>query len=171
MSNTLKLIERVRSTTETGTDYAVAKALDMSQSTLIEIKKGKRWPGQKSQLRMSDVLKIDLKDIVALINEDKAKSERERAHWRSVCPEAIHSWLDAAGKTAAAIVIATSLTLTWGITRHLKESNVYPATHYAALRRRARTWFVRYRAASMRFSLTRSTPIPSGPLALCHGSF
>lgn len=122
MSNTLKLIERVRSMTEAGTDYAVAKALGMTQSNLIEIKKGKRWPGPKSQIAMSDLLKIDLKDIVAFINEDKATSEAERSHWRSLCsPEARERLAAAIAATAASLTIVVILQL------------VHPAIYYAHL--------------------------------------
>lgn len=109
MSNTLKLIERVRSTTHSGTDYAVAKALGMQQSYLIEINKGHRFPGQKAQMTMATILNVDLRDIVALINEDKAKSEAERLHWRSLCSEGVRALFDIAGKTAASFIAATTL--------------------------------------------------------------
>jgi len=124
MSNTLKLIERVRSTTETGTNYAVAKALGMNPSNFMRVLSGKNWPGPAAQLRMAELLRIDLRDIVALINEDKAKSEADRAYWRSVCTEGVRQAIDAAGKAAAAFIIGTGLI---GLTpRAQAEGNVQP---------------------------------------------
>lgn len=109
MSNTLKLIERVRSTTERGTDYAVAKALRMPQSYLIEVKKGRRWPGQASQIAIAELLKMDLKDVMALVNEDKAKTPGEREYWRGLLSARIREAFNTAGKTAAAWLVAAMI--------------------------------------------------------------
>lgn len=132
MSNTLKLIERIRSTTETGTDYAIAKALGMTQSNLIEIKKGKRWPSLKSQIRIAELLKIDLKDVVALINEDKAKTDTERAHWRALCAEAVHSKFAAA---VSGVIVAATLIWPSGDAGASTSSVYEPGMPYARLRR------------------------------------
>ena len=151
MSNTLKLIERIRSTTETGTDYAVAKALGITQSNLIEIKKGKRWPGPKAQVRMSELLKIELKDIVAFIGEDKATSEAERLHWRSLCSESVRSWLDAATKTAACFILATLIFPGKNAEASVDKATVasYESMYYAyqrsTWRKRLMRWFATLR--------------------------
>lgn len=136
MSDTLKLIERVRAVTQTGTDYAVAKALEMDQSYLILVKKGKRFPGMKAQLKMAELLGIDLKDIVAVINGDKADNEADRAYWRSLWSERLHQALAGASTTAAGVLIALALYMQsapssaapYGATRH--------AIHYAHWLRR-----------------------------------
>jgi hypothetical protein len=105
VSNTLKLIERVRSKTETGTDYAVAKALGMNQSNLRRILKGKSFPGDKARRQMVDLLPdVTLSDVVALINEDKAQSEADRAYWRSLCAASVRAWLDSATAIAASLI-------------------------------------------------------------------
>lgn len=149
MSNTLKLIERVRSLTDTGTDYAVAKMLGMQQSYLIEVKKGRRFPGQKAQLRLADLLKIDLRDVMALINEDKAKSEAERLHWRSLCSEGVRAALTATG-TVAASLAATALIFIGGIPARANADVADHAIHYA---NRLRRWITSLRTRGDRRQL------------------
>lgn len=175
MSNTLKIIERVRETTGTGTDYAVSKVLGMSQSNLGRVLKGEGFLGDKAQRLAAKILGLSFDDVNALVNEDKAHSEADKAYWRSLCPEAVRAIIDAATKTAAACIVATALISSQGKAHAaVVLSSVANSTSYtlcASWIRRIARWFVRCRASSMRFSLTRSTPIPSGTLALCHGSF
>jgi hypothetical protein len=111
MSNTLKIIARVRERTDTGTNYAVSKALGITQSNLDRILKEEGYLGDKAQREAAKLLGIAFDDINALVNEDKAKSDADRAYWRSLYPEGIRAFLDIAGKAAAIWLLATALNL------------------------------------------------------------
>jgi hypothetical protein len=74
MPNTLNLIAQVRRRVPRETDYAVAKALEMSQSNLTRVLAGKSGLGPKAAIRVSEILQRDLRDVLVLIEEDKAKT-------------------------------------------------------------------------------------------------
>lgn len=86
MPVTLNLIEQVRARTEKQTDYAVAKALEMSQSNLARVLCGKGTLGEKAAVRVSEILQRDLLDILAMIREETAKSESEKRFWERRSP-------------------------------------------------------------------------------------
>jgi hypothetical protein len=86
MPNTLNLIEQVRRRVPRETDYAVAKALEMQQSTLARVLAGKQGLGTKATVRVSEILQRDLKDVLVLIEEDKAKTAKEREFWERRSP-------------------------------------------------------------------------------------
>jgi transcriptional regulator with XRE-family HTH domain len=86
MPNTLNLIEQVRRRVPRPTDYAVAKALEMSQSNLTRVLAGKSGLGVKAAVRISEVLQRDLRDVLCLVEEDKAKSAKEREFWERRSP-------------------------------------------------------------------------------------
>jgi hypothetical protein len=78
---TIGLIERVRRTLPTRTNYAVAKALGMQQNQLARVLKGEFGLGIKAQVRMAEILNMPLMDVVALTEEDKAKRPEEKEFW------------------------------------------------------------------------------------------
>jgi transcriptional regulator with XRE-family HTH domain len=86
MPNTLNLIEQVRRRVPKHTDYAVAKALEMSQSNLTRVLCGKSGLGVKAAVRLSELLQRDLRDVLCLVEEDKAKTPREREFWERRSP-------------------------------------------------------------------------------------
>jgi hypothetical protein len=149
VSNSLKIIERVRLSTNTGTDYAVAKALGMSQSNLAGVIKGTRGLGPTAIFAAAKILRVDAQDLFYLVREDRAKSEAEKLHWRSLCAEGIRASFDIAGKTAAAFTIATTLILlliSSGISRTAEAVTVSHPMHYAPFRRRLRRWLAAARS-------------------------
>jgi hypothetical protein len=96
MPNTHHLLDQVRIRVPNGTDYAIAKALQMNQSNLQRVFAGKAGLGLKAAVRVSEILSRDLKDILVLIEEDKAKSKRDKEFWERRSP-----------RITAAIAIAT----------------------------------------------------------------
>lgn len=86
MSPSCALAERIRQTTKTGTDYAVAKALGMSQSTLKEVLDGKRNFGVEACVRASELLHEDLKAIIAEVEETRARTPEKKAFWEKRRP-------------------------------------------------------------------------------------
>jgi Phage related protein len=86
MPNTLQLIEQVRRKVPRHTDYAVAKALEMGQSNFARVLVGKAGLGPKAVLRVSEILQRDVRDVLVLVEEDKAKTPKERAFWERRSP-------------------------------------------------------------------------------------
>jgi hypothetical protein len=86
MPNTLNLIEQVRRQVPRHTDYAVAKALEMNQSNLARVLVGKQGLGPKAVVRVAEILQRDLRDVLCLVEEDKAKTPKEREFWERRSP-------------------------------------------------------------------------------------
>lgn len=106
MQNTLLLIEQLRRKVPKGSNYAVAKALEMTQGDLNRVLAGKNGLGIKAAVRLSEVLHRDLKDIVVLLEEDKAKRPKDIEFWGRRSPR-----ITATGAIAAlALVAAQGLT-------------------------------------------------------------
>jgi hypothetical protein len=101
MPNTLALIEQVRRRVPRETDYAVAKALEMSQSNLTRVLAGKSGLGTKAVLRVSEILQRDLRDVLVLVEEDKAKTAKEREFWERRSPRITAALLTAILAVAA----------------------------------------------------------------------
>lgn len=81
MPNTLHLIEQVRRHVPRHTDYGIAKALEMDQSNLQRVLAGKQGLGPKAVIRLSEVLQRDVRDILVLVEEDRAKTPKDRDFW------------------------------------------------------------------------------------------
>jgi len=120
MPNTLHLIEQVRRRVPRETDYAVAKALEMSQSNLTRVLAGKCGLGTKAVVRVSEILQRDLKDILVLIEEDKARSAKEREFWERRSPR-----ITAAILTA---ILAIAAGLEGTLTHHMETTALYGTT-------------------------------------------
>ena len=86
MPNTLNLIEQVRARLPRQTDYAVAKTLEMSQSNLTRVLAGKSGLGPKAVVRLAEILHRDLRDVLTLVEEDKAKTPKDREFWERRSP-------------------------------------------------------------------------------------
>lgn len=140
MSNSLKIVERVREHVPRGTDYAVAKALGMTQSNLARITEGKGHLGDKAQRLASTLLGLSFQDVNALVNEDKAKTESERSYWRALCAEGVRAAINAAGKVAATVVIATGLNIGSADALSLPDYACNKNIHYAHLARALVRW-------------------------------
>lgn len=133
MSNSLKIVERVRAITETGTDYAVAKALGMNQSNLGRVLKGTNFLGPRAQMEAARLLGIDLTAIAALVNEDKASTDAARSYWRSLCPARVREAINVAAETATALSVAAALIFGPGIPEARAGQWVDHAIHYTYL--------------------------------------
>lgn len=148
MSNTLKIVERIRERTGTGTDYAVAKALDMNPSNFRRVMAGTGWLGEKAQRRAAALLGIPFPDINALVNEDKAKSEPERAYWRSLCAEGVRAIINASTTIAATIIAAAALNFFSVVPSTASAAELSQTIDYAPFARRFRRWLGRLFAVS-----------------------
>jgi hypothetical protein len=91
VKNTLALIARVREKTETRTNYAVAKALRMSPANLDRVLKGKSGLGNEACFRAAKLLHLPVAEVIAYVEEDRAKSAELREFWRLQLPRLLPS--------------------------------------------------------------------------------
>ena len=91
MTGQMQLLERVREQTETKTDYATAKALGITQSTLLDIKKGRQGLGNEACFRAAELLGEDAAHVIAAVEIDKAKTEQKREFWKRQLPRSAPS--------------------------------------------------------------------------------
>ena len=104
MQATLSLIEQVRRKLPTHTNYAISKALNMPQSQLTNVLRGKYGLGNKAVMRIAEILGRDVRDVLVLIEEDKAKTEDDREFWGRRSPR-----ISAASAVAALALFAAGL--------------------------------------------------------------
>ena len=99
------LINRLRRTLPRPTDYAVAKALDMSQSRLKRVIEGHANVGPKTAVLLSEKLQMSLDEVTAMIELDKAKTPEDTAFWERRAPRLTASVVVTAVATLAALII------------------------------------------------------------------
>jgi transcriptional regulator with XRE-family HTH domain len=106
MTPSIALAEKVRERTQTKTDYAVAKALGISQSNLAKILEGKRGFGNEACFRAAEILGRDPKDIIAEVELHRAGPDK-KTFWEKRLPRllpAVAIWGIAAGVTQFTLV-------------------------------------------------------------------
>jgi plasmid maintenance system antidote protein VapI len=89
----LEIIEAVRLKTTTKTNYAVSKALGMTQGTLNKILAGDRNLSNKGALKASELLGRDFKTMLIMLEQDRARSPDEREFWQRRM-EQVHDLVD-----------------------------------------------------------------------------
>lgn len=83
------LIERVRVFTERKTDYAVAKALEMTQTHLIRVKSGDMTLGPRAIVRVAEITGEPLSLILAIVEREKARSPAAVRFWEARLPRSM----------------------------------------------------------------------------------
>lgn len=83
------LLERVRVFTETKTDYAVAKALEMPQQHVIRIKNGTLTLGPRAIVRVAEITGEPLQLILAIVELEKARSPAAVRFWEKRIPRSM----------------------------------------------------------------------------------
>jgi hypothetical protein len=81
MTNIEDLLSRTRAALGKSSDYALAKALHMTQSQLIEIKKGRQGLGPKAIVRIAEITGLTTHDVLVLANEERAKTPDDKEFW------------------------------------------------------------------------------------------
>jgi hypothetical protein len=81
MARTIALIEQVRKRLPRPTNYAIAKALHMDQTTLDKVLAGKHGLGTRAAVLMAEILKKDLERVLCELERDKAKTPEAFMFW------------------------------------------------------------------------------------------
>jgi hypothetical protein len=130
MNNAQQLIEQLRRKVPRHTNYAIAKALEMTPSQLARVIDGKHGLGPKAVVRLHELLGRDALDLLVLIEEDKAKTPADKDFWSRRSPRITASVALAALAFGLAVtgqdVHAAALYTNTVLTRHL--------IHYANLK-------------------------------------
>lgn len=93
---TIDLLNAVKATTETQSDYAAARALNITRQAVSGYRAGNRQMDEEPAIRAAEILGIDPVQVLATLNYEKAKSEKMRNIWWRVREMA---------KTAACILL------------------------------------------------------------------
>ena len=88
MQQTLMLLERVRRTLPTKSNYALSKALGITQSDLNRTLAAKNGLSIKALVRVSEITQVPLIDVLAMTQEEIAKTPANKAFWGQRSPRA-----------------------------------------------------------------------------------
>lgn len=81
MTNTVKLLDRVRKLTKTGSDYAIAKKLGVPHQLVSNWMKGVGTPDTANAIRIAELLEREPLQVIALIELDRRPKPKNRAIW------------------------------------------------------------------------------------------
>lgn len=155
MRNVPKLLDRARDLCSPPTDYQLAKKLGVSPQRVSNWRRQDSAPDNEAAWKLAHMLGMTLGDVIAYIEEDKAKTPEKRAWWTAQLPRLL---------SALAIAIAVSSNAIGGelsAERSLsKAGTISPAIYYAKYISRLARQIMRHLAASLK-TTTRSLPLAS----------
>ena len=76
-------LDQVAKNTETGSDYAIAKILDISTQRVSKYRGGANFDDEMC-IKVADLLKIDVREVIAASNYHREKSDKKKAFWESI---------------------------------------------------------------------------------------
>lgn len=123
MNNTIRLLERVRQTVPRQSKNALAEAIGVERSNLRRFYRGKGFPNGISQIEIARILNMDLKDVVAYIAEDKAKSDVAKKAVRAHIPRLLAAIPLALVGIVAQTNIDETIGMTWSAAAHYSKQH------------------------------------------------
>lgn len=104
---TANYIDMARKLTQTGSDYAVAKLLGITENAVNHYRLGRRVMDNDTCRRLAEALGRPLEELIAVAEMERAKDEPTRKAWEKR--------LKTVGRRAAAVLIAPALIIAaWG---------------------------------------------------------
>lgn len=82
MRETTKYLDRVRDLTKTRSDYALAKLLGVTEQAVNNYTKGRSVLDNWTALRIAELLRIPLEEVIAAAELDREKNEKKRDAWK-----------------------------------------------------------------------------------------
>lgn len=126
MTNTNALLDKARELCKPATDYRLAKTLDISDSTVARCRKRGGTLDNEATLKLATFLQQDFKQILALVELDRARTEKTKRFWERIAPRVLPS-----------LVIGAVAAGGLGVSRESHSAPRYdmqsikPAIHYA----------------------------------------
>ena len=81
MKKTVQLLDDVKAKLGLPSDYAAAKALDVTRSTVSAWRNGKATFDEDSCFRVAEILGLSPFEIITAVNVERARDERHRLMW------------------------------------------------------------------------------------------
>lgn len=89
MRNVPKLLDRARELCSPPTDYQLAKRLDVSPQRLSNWRRQDSGPDNEAAWKLAKMLGLPITDVIAYIEEDKARDPKKRAWWEAQLPRVL----------------------------------------------------------------------------------
>lgn len=102
--NSADYIELLKKQTKTGSIYAVAKLLELNDTTVRHYAKGRREFDTYAALRVAELLNIEPMQVIADVEAAREKDESRRRYWKELAKKS-------AGLIATVVFAITLLTL------------------------------------------------------------
>ncbi|MDO9011345.1 MAG: hypothetical protein Q7U78_05995 [Gallionella sp.] len=103
MKNTLDFVSDLKTKTGLESDYAIAKLLGVTKTTLSSYRNKKSFFDDSIAIQVADLLNEDAAYVVACIHAERAKHSNERALWERIA--AMMQTKEASGIAAALLVL------------------------------------------------------------------
>lgn len=100
MKATVQFLDAVKSRHSIPSDYALAPMLGITRAQVSRLRHGKDFFSDVTAMKVAGLLEIDAGIVVASAHAERAKSEGEKALWRSV--------IDRLGGVAACLLIGVA---------------------------------------------------------------
>lgn len=82
--NTLELLDAVKARRGITSDYALAKALGVTQTAVSSYRTGNSKISDDVCLTVAEILDMHPLAVIAVANAERAKTEKQKARWASV---------------------------------------------------------------------------------------
>lgn len=101
MNTTNDFLDAVKAKTGAASDYRLAKNLEISTSRIANYRSGYSKLDDEIAMKVARILEIDAGIVLAAVHSERAKSDAEKAVWKSV--------FEKLGGIAAAVVVGIML--------------------------------------------------------------
>lgn len=98
MKTTGEYLDAVKARLDLPSDYAIAKALEVTPSAVSKYRLGRSAPDDLVCARIAEILHIEPMEVIAAIHFERSNDERARALWESI-------WGKAVGATALSLTV------------------------------------------------------------------
>jgi hypothetical protein len=82
MENVKNLLDEAKEKTGSGTDYALAKTLDLPRARIHDYYAGNRFPDEFACLKIAEATGRTFEEVTALVKLEAEKNEKRREVWR-----------------------------------------------------------------------------------------
>jgi len=86
MTNVVKLLDRARKMCSPRTDYQVAKRLGIEPTTIYRCRHRGGTLDNMACWKLAKMLGLPITDVIAYMEEDRARDEKKKAFWRAQLP-------------------------------------------------------------------------------------
>jgi hypothetical protein len=102
MKTTVEFLDALKAKTGAGSDYRIAKILNVTTSCIGNYRSGRSKFDDKTALKVASILDIEPGVVMAACHAERAKSEEEKTAWKLV--------FEKLGGMAAAVTLGIMLT-------------------------------------------------------------